>query len=62
MTVVRDGDEGTIAITDVTGRVVMNERPVADGERVDVSALRAGIYFVTLTSPRGSTTVKLAVE
>ena len=62
VTVARDGDEGTIAITDVTGRVVMNERPVADGERVDVSALRAGIYFVTLTSPRGSTTVKLAVE
>ena len=62
VTVVRDGGEGTIAITDVTGRVVMKERPVADGEQVDVSALHAGIYFVTLTSPRGSTTIKLAVE
>ena len=53
---------GTIAITDAAGRLVLSEPLRSDNQQVDITALPASVYFVTLTTPQGSATAKLAVE
>lgn len=53
---------GTIVITDAAGRRILSEPLVADSQQVDIADLRAGVYFVTITTPQGSATAKLAVE
>lgn len=53
---------GTISITDAAGRRVMSEPLKSDSRQVDIAALPAGVYFVTLTTPQGSASAKLAVE
>ena len=53
---------GTISITDAAGRLVMSEPLKSDSQQVDIAALPAGVYFVTLTTPQGSASAKLAVE
>ncbi len=53
---------GTISITDAAGRRVMSEPLKSDSQQVDIAALPAGVYFVTLTTPQGSASAKLAVE
>ena len=56
------GAEGTVTMADMAGRVLLRQPLLTDRQRVDVSALPAGTYFVTLTMPAGSTTQKLVVE
>ena len=53
---------GTISITDAAGRRVLDEPLRSDSQQLDITALTAGVYFVTLTTPQGSATAKLAVE
>lgn len=65
VTIVSEGlaaANGTIVITDAAGRRVLSEPLKSDGQQVDIAALAAGVYFVTLTTPQGSATAKLAVE
>ncbi len=53
---------GTISITDAAGRRVLDEPLRSDSQQLDITALTAGVYFVTLTTSQGSATAKLAVE
>lgn len=53
---------GTITLTDAAGRTVASVPLVADRQPVDIATLTAGVYFVTLTTPQGSSSTKLAVE
>ena len=65
VTIVSEGlaaANGTIVITDAAGRRVLSEPLKSDGQQVDIAALPAGVYFVTLTTPQGSASAKLAVE
>ena len=51
-----------VELRDVTGRVV--KRGVLEGRMtaMDIADLRAGVYFVTVVTPQGLSTRKLAVE
>ena len=53
---------GTITITDAAGRRVLSEPLRSDSQHLDITALPAGIYFVTIATPQGSSSTKLAVE
>ena len=55
---------GTLTLTDATGRELMRHElaPLTASLRLDLSALPAGTYFVTLATPRGSSTQKLILE
>jgi len=46
-----------IAITDASGRIVLQSNSVENG--INVSSLQNGVYFVTLTSDQGTFTEKL---
>ncbi|HEX8516149.1 MAG TPA: T9SS type A sorting domain-containing protein [Bacteroidia bacterium] len=50
---------GSLEIRNVAGQVLLQKRRVADRERVDLSGLCAGIYFVVLKSDLNSVTRKL---
>ena len=65
VTVVTEGlamTNATITVTDVAGRTVASVPLVADRQQVDIAALPAGVYFVTIATPKGSSSTKLAVE
>ena len=65
VTVVTEGlamTNATITVTDVAGRTVASVPLVADRQQVDIAALPAGLYFVTIATPKGSSSTKLAVE
>ena len=55
---------GTLTLTDATGRELMRHElaPLTASLRLDLSALPAGTYFVTLATPQGSSTQKLILE
>ena len=55
---------GTLTLTDATGRELMRHElaPLTASLRLDLSALPAGSYFVTLATPQGSSTQKLILE
>ena len=55
---------GVLAMTDATGRELMRHElaPLTASLRLDLSALPAGTYFVTLATPQGSSTQKLILE
>ncbi|MBQ9864947.1 MAG: T9SS type A sorting domain-containing protein [Bacteroidales bacterium] len=55
---------GVLAMTDATGRELMRHElaPLTTSLRLDLSALPAGTYFVTLATPQGSSTQKLILE
>ena len=55
---------GTLTFTDATGRELMRHAlaPLTASLRLDLSALPAGTYFVTLATPQGSSTQKLILE
>ena len=57
-----DAVEGVLVVTDVTGKTVRRYRMSGTGLRIDTEELPDGVYFVTLTTSRGSTTVKLVLE
>ena len=55
---------GTLTLTDAAGRELMRHElaPLTASLRLDLSALPAGTYFVTLATPQGSSTQKLILE
>ena len=57
--------QGTVLkVLDMAGHEVLSQ-PVASGAEnvtLDLSALPAGTYFVTLATPQGSSTQKLILE
>ena len=55
---------GTLTLTDATGRELVRHElaPLTATFRLDLSALPAGTYFVTLTTPQGTSTQKLILE
>ena len=55
---------GVLTVTDAAGRELMRHElaPLTASLRLDLSALPAGTYFVTLATPQGSSTQKLILE
>lgn len=51
-----------VAITDAEGRTVLSAPLHEPKTLLDVSTLAAGIYYVTVTTPAGVSTQKLAIE
>ena len=58
-----DGVEGgSVAVRDLLGKVVKQGRMHEGVCRMDLSDLPGGIYYLTLTTPQGSATLKLLVR
>lgn len=53
--------ETEIKIHDMNGKLVMSQENYT-GDRIDVSQLQTGVYFVNIANDNGSTTEKLIVE
>lgn len=51
-----------VTMHDATGRKVMDFKPTGFNTQTNISELPTGIYYVTLTTPQGSCTKKLAVQ
>lgn len=54
--------EGVLVVADVAGKTVRRYRMSGASLRIDTQELPDGVYYVTLTSSRGSNTKKLLVE
>ena len=58
-----EGTEDTVMITDASGRMVVQNTSVnATRYTLDISGFAPGLYFVTVTSGRGSSTRTLTVQ
>lgn len=55
------GPGARLIFTDASGKVEIDLPLVDERQSIDISHLSQGVYFVTLTSPRGSSTSKLVV-
>ena len=53
---------GNVTIVDAAGREVLSLNIAAPHTRINTRTLPKGMYFVTLTTPKGSNTQKLVVE
>ena len=55
---------GVLTVTDAAGRELVRHElaPLTASLRLDLSALPAGTYFVTLATPHGTSTQKLILE
>ena len=55
---------GVLTVTDAAGRELMRHElaPLTASLRLDLSALPAGTYFVTLATPQGSNTQRLILK
>ncbi len=56
-----EGDAYTFTVLDATGRLISSESKLAATiiEKVDVSALAAGVYYVKIATPKGSDMAKI---
>ena len=62
VTVTTESPQGTLAVVDMQGRQLLS-MPLAGTETVvDIRTLASGTYIVTLTTPRGPSSLKLTVE
>jgi hypothetical protein len=50
-------DFDSVSITDINGRIITSIKKLASNE-IDVSALKAGMYFISITSSEGKSTKK----
>ena len=58
-----DHDTFALSVYDVTGKQVLHSKEIrGTSASMDCSGLRAGIYFIVLSSPRATFTGKLVVE
>lgn len=55
------GPGARLIFTDASGKVEIDLPLASERQSIDISHLSQGVYFVTLTSPRGSSTSKLVV-
>lgn len=55
-------DAFTVEITDVTGKIVLTKRIIGDVERIDISSLQNGMYFVKVQSEGVDFVQKLMVR
>ena len=54
---------GTLTLHDAAGKEVLRQKIARPGTHdIDISALPAGVYFATLSTPQGTSTRRLAVE
>ena len=54
---------GTLTLHDAAGKEVLRQKIARPGTHdIDISALPAGVYFATLTTAQGSSTLRLVVE
>ncbi len=51
-----------ISVYDVSGHEVLHAALSSESTKIDVSCLPAGVYYVTLASPRGTSSQKLVVQ
>ena len=51
-----------VEIFTTTGQIVHTQKDVVNGERIDISFLRSGVYFVRYETPEHVGTLKLAVQ
>jgi len=51
-----------VEIFDMTGRLVLNEPAVSPVSSIDINSLRAGTYFVKITSGKATIQKKLMVQ
>lgn len=49
-----DSNKGLYSIYDVNGRKIMTNRAVISGDRVDLSALSTGLYYIQLSTETGT--------
>ncbi len=54
--------DAVISIMDVSGRVLQSERVLADRTDLDVSQLSNGLYFIVVSTDRGTATEKLLIQ
>ena len=59
---VSDPKHCTLTVSDASGREVLSLNIAAPHTRINTRTLPKGMYFVTLTTPKGSSTQKLIVE
>ena len=59
---VSDPKHCTLTVSDASGREVLSLNIAAPHTRINTHDLPKGMYFVTLTTPKGSSTQKLIVE
>lgn len=59
---VKVSEPSTLSVIDLTGRTIIPSTPVSSSLIIHHSSLRAGTYFVRVSSERGSTVKKLIVK
>lgn len=58
-----DGSENTVMLTDASGRIVMQNVQVnTDTYTLDLTGFESGLYFITVTGSRGSSTQPMLVQ
>lgn len=62
VTVTTEARQGTLTVTDMQGRQQLTQPLTGPRTAVDIRALAAGTYLVTLTTPDGHSSLKLTVE
>ena len=62
ITVNSNYQEGTILIHDISGRNILSERLIQSTQRVDLSKIKPGIYFISIHSSSMRNTQKLIIK
>ena len=55
-------DKAAVTIYDLSGKLLMSHAITADAQRIDTSALQAGIYAMSVETANGSHTQKLVIR
>lgn len=56
------GDNTLFTLTDVPGKIVMQENIISEKQTIDISKLNSGIYFIILSNMKHTQTFKLIKE
>ena len=59
---VSDRDDCQLAVLDAVGHELVRNRVSGGRCHIDTHKLPSGVYFVTLTTPAGTTTQKLIIQ
>ena len=62
VTVTTEAQQGTLTVVDMQGRQVLSMPLTGKETVVDIRALAAGTYIVSLNTPKGHSSLKLTVE